>query len=1460
MTEYLPPDIIDSIIYRYKSAVLDNRHDFGLTAADLAKIEEQLKAAYQPYIYKSEKFCPIDYNPVISSTTANGLNIKDEDAFLQQIGINRQLAPLRNWGMRTIMPAPGTPSLASKYYTDFTKDHNVESDGGGKSTFKKFMEEVCPTGVWNLVVDTISTGIQVGIKDFACSNSAVGGGQSGGALENYQRLTWVNSAETTFDPAGKVVPRKGVGAIGFGKKTTGLGISPKVAEINGKEWCIREKTIPGHTLFPSFKTLNIRPGTPLKNFPNFNTPSAAAIHANAVKNKVICPPFADGQGCSQPSGPRINFFSNYDIHMSKDSKETRALMMRDEENDAWMANKDFAKRTTQIKNLSTTSILKSFKQLFKGLPGIRDALKIIFPTKLTTQHYVCKRLGDAGQALLCVAMDNCILITGDRPLVAIAMMYRVPVIIYNNTTHQGETWKVNENNKNNSYSIFHLNTMLSFENKVEQNKKLIDDLEGRLATLLSPGQGPGQAQRKTKEEILTAAKEKLKIITESISSLIAIVKVKLGEKVALEASEDRTLIKNAVDEGNRAWRVLILLLYYTMPLFDQYKSLKASKEVASVSTPFAPPSLVDTGDDEANLTDPQKDARSEIFKLYEERIALLQEKVGTLEFQKKMEKVFAPPLQDKDFDFVNKNPTLWDRPFGFIYILQQLIQSPSPGLLSNIIGKKILTKFKYDVLTSIADGATLSEKNFGTKGKLWKMSGAVKNTFKVALVDLLENYESATYSKPNGRGILSPNVILAYQSIERKVGSDRYEGTLGGTNLLFEILDILSGTSPTLDSGDAVEKVGIEIKELLTAIFKPVIVNEELDEKGEPTLNSKKQYPVNYTWIRRQQEAYHSTISKFLPQMSGGSMRGGDPSCPTNVTTTLTIQEDSIPARAVTSPPSGFAWKISFPAVENVLAKAEAGLNNNYLGYSNLTLTKNIYNNVITSTATLAFNLNLLKTMKYWEWSTEIENCLAYKVLHNFMIKMNFPIETRDTAYEVKMAPIYAKTDGNLKGGARPENPLQIMAEVGNSDFIEFLGNKKPELHEIPIPLIKALNKKLELENPRPNAEDASQILYDCKEESKIKPDLTIPPNKSQCTIGYPPFVAEAEKIVLNQEEKWAKATYRFFKSEGEEEREVLDAAFENLEMQENFRKDFIGAFELKGKNGKYGPGFYLKHGVEQAIFEYYYSPQYLRGVPTDGMNFDLSCATPVEKLNVIKATVIRIFLGNLADIIDNAQSVPFEPGSQCVEEIADPQATTSSNVLNDAPTRVPINMVVIEMVIERFIHTMTILDIGGKDCLLKAVNTTDQAIVVLDEIVDTSEYFKSNIFPTQYNEPESDEKFFELCVEPLFIMLNEQRNMFYEQGDSLLLEKMAEKTKDKCTEKVFAEEALQSVVERREDKRRRLLQAALKRRRKGGKKTRRKKRKRYKTKRKKKRKQKRRKKKTKRKRRKKHKTKYSKH
>ena len=262
--------------------------------------------------------------------------------------------------------------------------------------------------------------------------------------------------------------------------------------------------------------------------------------------------------------------------MSKDSKETRALMMRDEENDAWMANKDFAKRTTQIKNLSTTSILKSFKQLFKGLPGIRDALKIIFPTKLTTQHYVCKRLGDAGQALLCVAMDNCILITGDRPLVAIAMMYRVPVIIYNNTTHQGETWKVDKNNKNNSYSIFHLNTMLSFESKVEQNKKLIDDLKRRLATLLSPE----QASRKAAIEKM--AKEKLKIITESISSLIAIVEKNLGKKVEKEKevfnTKNRTPIKDVVDEGNRAWRVLILLLYYTMPLFDQYKSLKASKE------------------------------------------------------------------------------------------------------------------------------------------------------------------------------------------------------------------------------------------------------------------------------------------------------------------------------------------------------------------------------------------------------------------------------------------------------------------------------------------------------------------------------------------------------------------------------------------------------------------------------------------------------------------------------------------------------------------------------------------------------------------------------------------------------------------------------------------------------------------------------------------------------------------
>jgi len=506
------------------------------------------------------------------------------------------------------------------------------------------------------------------------------------------------------------------------------------------------------------------------------------------------------------------------------------------------------------------------------------------------------------------------------------------------------------------------------------------------------------------------------------------------------------------------------------------------------------------------------------------------------------------------------------------------------------------------------------------------------------------------------------------------------------------------------------------------------------------------------------------------------------------------------------------------------------------------------------------------------------------------MIKMDFPIETGETAYKVEMAPNYAKTGSTLKGGGGEENPLSTPVVVDDVAFIEFVGNKKPELHEIPIPLIKALNKKLELENPRPNAEDASQILYDCKEESKIKPDLTPTPTQSQCTIGYPPFVAEAEKIVLNQEKKWANATYRFFESnEFENGKNAMkgdvvkilvaqsiasggdgeggDIETQSNEIMEKFKggngegveEEDDAMFELKKDDGKYGHGFYLKPGVEQAIFEYYYSPQYLRGVPTDGMNFDLSCATPVEKLNVIKATVIRIFLGNLADNIDNAQSVPFEPGSQGVEEIAGPQATTSSNVPNDAPTRVPINMVVIEEVIKRFIRTMTILDIGGKDGL-RSVNTTDQAIVVLDEIVDnnqyeeladTSEYFKSNISP--YNEFESDDKFFELCVEPLFIMLKEQRRKFVEKynDDSSVASKMADELKKAgCNTEVFKDSLGRRAANAE--------QARLDRG--GGKKTRRKKRKRYKTKRKKKRKQKRKKKKTKRKRRKKHKTKYSKH
>ena len=107
--KFVEPDIIDSIIYRYKSAVLDNRHDFGLTAADLIKIEGQLRLAYAPYIYKNDSFMvgiPPPLQP--QQTPHQELNIKDEDDFLLQIGIKKEtIFPSssgdKNVGMRTIV-------------------------------------------------------------------------------------------------------------------------------------------------------------------------------------------------------------------------------------------------------------------------------------------------------------------------------------------------------------------------------------------------------------------------------------------------------------------------------------------------------------------------------------------------------------------------------------------------------------------------------------------------------------------------------------------------------------------------------------------------------------------------------------------------------------------------------------------------------------------------------------------------------------------------------------------------------------------------------------------------------------------------------------------------------------------------------------------------------------------------------------------------------------------------------------------------------------------------------------------------------------------------------------------------------------------------------------------------------------------------------------------------------------
>lgn len=138
------------------------------------------------------------------------------------------------------------------------------------------------------------------------------------------------------------------------------------------------------------------------------------------------------------------FFSNRDIILSTIEKNAFAIIKHSTKNKFIVADKKFAEKTNG-KGMSNalSSLVSSLKQMdkekiksniLKNLYSIKA--NFIPGKKLSPEHYIAKRLGDAGQALISKDLDNSILVTHDRVLLAFALSIGVPYIVFTHPPHR----------------------------------------------------------------------------------------------------------------------------------------------------------------------------------------------------------------------------------------------------------------------------------------------------------------------------------------------------------------------------------------------------------------------------------------------------------------------------------------------------------------------------------------------------------------------------------------------------------------------------------------------------------------------------------------------------------------------------------------------------------------------------------------------------------------------------------------------------------------------------------------------------------------------------------------------------------------------------------------------------------------------------------------------------------------
>jgi len=280
------------------------------------------------------------------------------------------------------------------------------------------------------------------------------------------------------------------------------------------------------------------------------------------------------------------FVMNRYVNVSATTDNGAVMMMCDDKGICKIGDKEFAQKSSVVKK---KGVLKKLLSIFAS-PKFRNDLQassnpfrqagLQFATKMktavaekaTTDHVIAKRLGDAGQALATIGTTNSILATGDRPLLAIAMLYLAPIIMYDGKPSRGTP------EYGDSTSIFIRKDLLKKSlTVVTLNNKLTE-----LATSLSPpsilpGGVAVPATGVTKPYIEKAAKTLVTKFTSLMTPLFTMIEniITIIKHYKAKLKEALPAAGNAIYERQKAdayWCLFLICIAYGKPLFLKYQA------------------------------------------------------------------------------------------------------------------------------------------------------------------------------------------------------------------------------------------------------------------------------------------------------------------------------------------------------------------------------------------------------------------------------------------------------------------------------------------------------------------------------------------------------------------------------------------------------------------------------------------------------------------------------------------------------------------------------------------------------------------------------------------------------------------------------------------------------------------------------------------------------------------------